>query len=108
ATYIPDPVPASPPVFSSVTDLSPSTPACPSQPSTDSYLASLENIDWYFIQRKIDNEPTRDMEGGRRLTYGSAIGVGDYIPDMLCPFTTHTVRDMVGQDTSHSTTQDAQ
>ncbi|MCE5166314.1 hypothetical protein HAX54_017315, partial [Datura stramonium] len=73
ATHIPDPVSALPPVFSSVVDPSPSTPACPSRLSTDSDLACLENMDWGFIRSKIDDEPIRDVEGGRRLTYSDAL-----------------------------------
>ncbi|MCD9643633.1 hypothetical protein HAX54_031251, partial [Datura stramonium] len=82
AAYILDPVPASPPVFFSVADPSPSTPACSSQASADSYLAHLENMDWGFICSEIGDEPIRDIEGGRRLTYSDAICIGDYVEDM--------------------------
>ncbi|MCD7456287.1 hypothetical protein HAX54_031164, partial [Datura stramonium] len=82
ATYIPDPVPASPPVFSSVADPSPSTPACPSQVSANSYLTHLENMDWSFTCSEIGDEPIRDVEGGRCLTYSDAICIQDYVADM--------------------------
>ncbi|MCD7464322.1 hypothetical protein HAX54_052510, partial [Datura stramonium] len=73
AAHIPDPVPASPPVFSSVADPSPFTPACPSSSPANSDLAHLENMDWVFIRSEIGDKPIRDVEGGRRLTYSDSL-----------------------------------